>query len=367
MFFILFLDSKLGYHELNPTNISHFWDELKTVAADHRDNVDDVCDKSSPIPIVMPLTQTQTSWPLSDHDLLVVKKWVSEMALGFLLLGVQYVIGDIVVVWRAWVLFPGRLAVKVTLLICLLGSFVGTFLDIGVLVKRVIKDFDDTGNKIMIVILTVPLIFTNFTATTLIGFKAWHHFHSIERNLGSTNRSSSKALKILLLLIESGLLYLAFWVISTIGFLVLGLTQDSGNIANFNYHVIMPGLVAIYPILINRKWAIASRGKYEAIICSDLVPNSPGNAGSNIRLRFSKWGCTRNASQLEFSKDESLKGLVIILVVAHENNKPDIRASKSEDHYSESGGESQLAFLAANINNSAEVEGNEIEVVPRLS
>ena len=30
-----------------------------------------------------------------------------------------------------------------------------------------------------------------------------------------------------------------------------------------------------------------------------------------IRLRFSKWGCTRNASQLEFSKDESLKGLVI--------------------------------------------------------
>ncbi|THU86492.1 hypothetical protein K435DRAFT_805075 [Dendrothele bispora CBS 962.96] len=216
----------------------------------------------------------------------------------------NYVIGDIVVAWRAWVLFPQRLAVKVTLSICLLGSFVGTFLDIGLLAKALSENFSFNGNKTEVLSLTVPLIFTNFTATALIGFKAWHHFQSIQKNLGSTNGSPSKVLKIMLLLIESGLLYLAFWI----AYLVLGLTQGSDT-------------TAIYPIL-------------------------------------------------------------IILAVAHENNKSEsvndmslsqsirfasVRASESEHHHSESREESQLAFPAASINNSTEVEGNEIEVVPRLS
>ncbi|THV08110.1 hypothetical protein K435DRAFT_641683 [Dendrothele bispora CBS 962.96] len=203
----------------------------------------------------MSLTEAQTSFPLSDSDLLVVKGWVFQMALGFLLLGVQvtlsivvlcvfvaqdfhlsksrialffvtimmlflslsslvmdieliivaipiigynppdsrefillitglqiglnlmdrlnYVISDIVVAWRAWVLFPQRLAVKVTLSICLLGSFVGTFLDIGLLAKGLSENFSFNGNKTEVLSLTVPLIFTNFTATALIGFKAW--------------------------------------------------------------------------------------------------------------------------------------------------------------------------------------------------
>ncbi|THU86486.1 hypothetical protein K435DRAFT_922581 [Dendrothele bispora CBS 962.96] len=218
----------------------------------------------------------------------------------------NYVIGDIVVVWRAWVLFPQRLAVKVTLSICLLGSFVGTFLDMGLLDKGVMKNISYNGNKTDIIILTAPLIFTNLTATALIGFKAWHHFQSIQRNLGSTNRSP-----------KSGLLYLTLWI----AYLVVGSTQDGGTNSNQTYHSIMPGLVAIYPIL-------------------------------------------------------------IILAVAHENNKPEnvndmslsqsirfasVRVSKSKDHHSESGRESQLTSPAASIRNSAEVEGNEIEVVPRLS
>ncbi|THU97546.1 hypothetical protein K435DRAFT_796412 [Dendrothele bispora CBS 962.96] len=230
----------------------------------------------------------------------------------------NYFIGDIVVVWRAWVLFPQRLAVKTTLSICLLGSFVGVSLDIGLLIKGVLENFFYTGNKTEGLVLAIPLIFTNFTATALIGFKAWYHVQSIQRNLGSATTSPSKVLKIMLLLIESGLLYLAFWI----GYLVIGLTQDGiPNVAGESFLSIMPGLVAIYPI-------------------------------------------------------------IIILAVAHENNKPEsvndmslsqsirfasAQASQFEDHHSESGGESQLAFPAASINNTAEVEGNEIDVVPRLS
>ncbi|THU87309.1 hypothetical protein K435DRAFT_804448 [Dendrothele bispora CBS 962.96] len=327
----------------------------------------------------MSFTQAQTSLPLSDSDLLVVKEWVFEIALGdtfncgplaqdfplskprlalscitimmlvgslsslvldvediiaqlttieynppdsreviALLTGLQigldlisrlnFVMGDIVVVWRAWVLFPQELPVKVALSICLLGSFVGTSLDIGLLIKGALGNPSYTGKNTDSIILAVPLIFTNFTATTLIGFKAWRHFQSVQRNLRSTNGSQ-----------KSGLIYLAFWVISTIGFVVPGSRQDNDTIVTQVYRTILPELVAIYPIL-------------------------------------------------------------IILVVAHENNKSasmkdmslsqsiqfaSVRASESEEHHSESGGESQLALPAVNIDNSDEVERNEIEVVPR--
>ncbi|THU93578.1 hypothetical protein K435DRAFT_861356 [Dendrothele bispora CBS 962.96] len=176
--------------------------------------------------------------------------------------------------------------------------------------KGALENFGYTGNKTDIMILTIPLIFTNFTATALIGFQAWHHFQSVRRNLGSTNGSRTKVLKILLLLIESGSLYLAFWL----GYLVVALTQS--DTADEIYAAMMPELVPIYPIL-------------------------------------------------------------IILAVAHENNKPEsvdsdmslsqsirfasVQASQSEDHHSESGGQSQ----PAGIDNSTEVEGNEIEIVPR--
>ncbi|THV01581.1 hypothetical protein K435DRAFT_793194 [Dendrothele bispora CBS 962.96] len=107
-----------------------------------------------------------------------------------------------------------------------------------------------------------------------------------------------------------------------IGYLVIGVTQDSiTNVVGDSFLSIVPGLVVIYPNL-------------------------------------------------------------IILAVAHENNKPEsvndmslsqsirfasVRGSKSEDHHSESGGESQLALPAASINNNTEVEENEIEAVPRSS
>ncbi|THV02911.1 hypothetical protein K435DRAFT_792147 [Dendrothele bispora CBS 962.96] len=147
----------------------------------------------------------------------------------------NYIVGDIVVVWRAWVLFPRQIPAKIALSICLMGSFAGVSLDTGLLVKGVMKSHSDAWNKSETMILAVPLIFTNLTATALIGLKAWYHFQNIQNNLGSTNGSS-----------KSGFLYLAFWI----AYLVLGLTQDNDTTASQAYQAIMPELVAIYPVLI---------------------------------------------------------------------------------------------------------------------
>ncbi|THU87414.1 hypothetical protein K435DRAFT_867306 [Dendrothele bispora CBS 962.96] len=349
----------------------------------------------------MHLLQIQKSLPLSDVDILAVKEWVFETALAFLLLGIQttlsiavlgifvaqgfplskakfalsfvtimmlfisltslvmnvefiiiqiplngynppdlkktassvteleiglnflsklnFIIGDTIVVWRAWVLFPQRLLAKMVLLICLMGSFVGVILDAGLLVKRVTENPSElTGGDANVILLATPLIITNLIATTLIGLKAWYHFQSIQNNLGLTNGSSSKALKILLLLIESGLLYLAFWI----GYLALGLAKNSSNlIAEEVYLAIMPELVAIYPVL---------------IILVVALQNNNSESVNDMSL----------SQSIQFAS---------------------VQLSKSVVH--DSSGESQPASPAAGIGNSAsaEVEGNEIEVVPRLS
>ncbi|THU83179.1 hypothetical protein K435DRAFT_807714 [Dendrothele bispora CBS 962.96] len=226
------------------------------------------------------------------------------MALGFLLLGVQVTLSIVVLcVFFCCLEGLGVISTKnayesyivnlPTGFFCIFDQIiVGASLEFGLFARGVSENPSFNDNKTETIILAVPLIFTNFTATALIGFKAWHHFQSIQKNLGSTNGSP-----------KSGLLYLAFWI----GYLVLGLTQDGGTTAN----------QAIYPIL-------------------------------------------------------------IILAVAHENNKPEnvnnmslsqsirfasVQASKSKVHHSESGGESQLAFSSARIDSSTEVEGIGIDIL----
>ncbi|THU86119.1 hypothetical protein K435DRAFT_868580 [Dendrothele bispora CBS 962.96] len=205
----------------------------------------------------------------------------------------NYLMGDIIVVWRAWVLFPQKLPAKMALSICLMGSFVGVFMDLGLHVKDSMEDVYETNREEMeAIILTVPLILTNFTATTLIGSKAWYHFQNIRDNLGSTNGSSSKALKILLLLIESGLLYLGFWI----GYLVLGLTQDSdSSIAQKVYLVgIMPELVAIYPVLV-----------ILAVAHESNKPENVNNMSLSQSIRFASAQASKSDSEVRESEGES--------------------------------------------------------------
>ncbi|THV00166.1 hypothetical protein K435DRAFT_466453 [Dendrothele bispora CBS 962.96] len=52
----------------------------------------------------------------------------------------------------------------------------------------------------------------NFFATSLIAYKAWSYRVDIKRNLAKTRRSKSQVEKVLALLVESGLIYMAFWV-----------------------------------------------------------------------------------------------------------------------------------------------------------
>ncbi|THU78316.1 hypothetical protein K435DRAFT_876759 [Dendrothele bispora CBS 962.96] len=276
----------------------------------------------------MSLSQTQQSYPLSDSDLFVLKQWMFQTAIDYVLLGVHatlsiavlylsvasgaslsnakiataflaimmlfvslsviiinteflilqiamsgfnpphlaktisletklditpnilirlnYAIGDIIVVWRAWVLFPQSPAVKTGLSICLIGSFVGAFVDAGLIAKRLMIDLSDLGKATDALILVVPLCFTNFIATVLIGYKAWCHRQDIQNNLELTHRPLSKVQKILKLLVESSILYLAIWI----GYGVAQLSDSGIELASQIYATIMPEITAVYPLFV---------------------------------------------------------------------------------------------------------------------
>ncbi|KAF5348971.1 hypothetical protein D9758_014213 [Tetrapyrgos nigripes] len=89
---------------------------------------------------------------------------------------VNYVTGDGIVVWRAWAMYPRNFLVKVILIICMIASVVGTFLDAGIGAARVLgsSDFSDIlGKKTSALMMCLPLLGTNIIATVCIGYKAW--------------------------------------------------------------------------------------------------------------------------------------------------------------------------------------------------
>ncbi|THV01175.1 hypothetical protein K435DRAFT_854030 [Dendrothele bispora CBS 962.96] len=90
-----------------------------------------------------------------------------------LLVGLNCAISDVVVVWRAWVLFPRSRIVKIALSVCLVSSFAGAFLEGGIAAKGFKNNLNLQSRSTETMILTIPLIFTNLVATVLIGYKTW--------------------------------------------------------------------------------------------------------------------------------------------------------------------------------------------------
>ncbi|KAK7466174.1 hypothetical protein VKT23_004894 [Stygiomarasmius scandens] len=161
----------------------------------------------------------------------------------------NYVLSDGIVVWRAWILFPRNLTVKIILSICVIGSAAGAFINVGIATKRVLTSgyTDSDSGKFNPLIMTLPLFCTNVIATGLIGCKAWYHRRDIKKNLGSTYSSTSRIQKILLLLVESGIIYCVLWIV----YAYIGVSTQSNSSLSFAlYAVIMPNLSAIYPTLI---------------------------------------------------------------------------------------------------------------------
>ncbi|KAL1673412.1 hypothetical protein EV122DRAFT_222692 [Schizophyllum commune] len=112
----------------------------------------------------------------------------------------NYVMCDAVLVWRAWCLWQDHRLAKALLLACMCGS-IGEF-------------FESVSQYLT---MLIPLLFTNIVATSLIGVKVWYYRREIKGSLG-VFKQRSQAEKVLMVLLESGLVYCLFWVCDCITF-----------------------------------------------------------------------------------------------------------------------------------------------------
>ncbi|KAL1696287.1 hypothetical protein GGG16DRAFT_43571 [Schizophyllum commune] len=154
----------------------------------------------------------------------------------------NYFVSDAIVVWRAWVLWPNSRLAKGALCVCLAGSLV------GVIVECVwtVEDLVEGEPAIRTLMMTVPLLATNVVATALVGVQVWIYRRDIKGSFGPVTKTT-RVEKVLLLLVESGLVYCLIWVI----YLVINLTEGPNTLMAYGvistaYHTI----AGIYPTLI---------------------------------------------------------------------------------------------------------------------
>ncbi|KAJ7592311.1 hypothetical protein C8J56DRAFT_1131889 [Mycena floridula] len=162
----------------------------------------------------------------------------------------NYLIGDSIVVWRAWILWTNHPRVHMLLHICLFGTFVGVTVDLALTILFDLSQFSDsprfppTGLRTLILIL--PLFLTNFIATVLIAYKVWNYKVEIKQNLHLSHNKQTKVERVLILLMESGSIYCLLWP----SMLVFARkSSDSESLSYALMSTILP-LLAMYPIII---------------------------------------------------------------------------------------------------------------------
>ncbi|KAJ3772172.1 hypothetical protein FB446DRAFT_845767 [Lentinula raphanica] len=195
-----------------------------------------------------------TDLPLEDRFTVatdsVLGLGIGQMWLGGVN-GLAYISGDGIVVWRSWAVWDGKRSVLILPVFCLFGTVAifitsSTLRTIAYVYPSIIEPTSLFGS--LTIAGYTASIATNFTSTVLIGIKAYQH-HKFMNTLGM---SSTMVVKILLLLTESGVLYIAFQIVNLcLAFLDNGYLSDSSfNIASHVWGVIMNFVAAMYPTII---------------------------------------------------------------------------------------------------------------------
>ncbi|KAL1700698.1 hypothetical protein EV121DRAFT_213675, partial [Schizophyllum commune] len=156
---------------------------------------------------------------------------------------VNYFASDIVVVHRAWVLWPNNRLARSILASCLSASLLGVIIDC-ILVIRHGKKSGLAPPAAETLVKTVPLLVTNLATTFLVGIRFWCYQHNIRRYLGPLT-PRTRVEKVLVLLMESGFAYCLVWVAGLV-IQVLnggGVTISTYGIVGQAYHCIS----GIYP------------------------------------------------------------------------------------------------------------------------
>ncbi|KAF8183498.1 hypothetical protein K438DRAFT_1838969 [Mycena galopus ATCC 62051] len=153
-----------------------------------------------------------------------------------------YFLSDIIVVWRAWVIWRDNRYVYAALAVCILTTGV-TSLTLAVFNTKITFQGAHYSTDTQNFLGTFGLLVTNFIATALIMWKLWYYRQNIKKYINRTENKNTKVEIFLILLMETGGLYCTFWI-----FLMIG---DYGHYGHeFELEWFQPNISGIYPTVV---------------------------------------------------------------------------------------------------------------------
>ncbi|KAJ3750796.1 hypothetical protein DFH05DRAFT_117003 [Lentinula detonsa] len=147
------------------------------------------------------------------------------------LFSIEYLIGDSVVVWRACALWGYRKTVVLLPILLLASAIVG---EPQICYNSYIGTF----------FLSIAI---NLLATSLIATKAWMHRRLLQ---SASVERSTRVLKVLILLVESGFIYLLLWATKSMSIFVDLNSTPSGQFAVTMLNSVGNQIVGLYPTLL---------------------------------------------------------------------------------------------------------------------
>ncbi|KIY68047.1 hypothetical protein CYLTODRAFT_421993 [Cylindrobasidium torrendii FP15055 ss-10] len=211
---------------------------------------------------------------------------------------INMLVGDSVVIWRAWVLWQGSGRMRALLVIPI------TFLCVSfAFMVKAVKCLADDGFSQS----TIPAggrlcawsepiswgvsLLTNVVSTTLIAVKAWQIRQSNKRVAGKHSKTKSE--RILVLLVESGFIYCLFWLSQLILFFDFEL--DDSRV--FGYDILSTlgdQLSGLYPtiiiILVNKHRSLSYDTRASAFV------DSGHNGSSSTELPTIQFGAHKTST-----------------------------------------------------------------------
>ncbi|THU75417.1 hypothetical protein K435DRAFT_814352 [Dendrothele bispora CBS 962.96] len=128
--------------------------------------------------------------------------------------------------------------------------------------------------------MALPFIITNAVATGTIGWKAWCHHKDIKQNLDLSGNSISRVQKVLLLLVESGVVYCALWALYPILIILIAALENSKDDPGFNGNLDSKGNGLTLSQSI--RFASVAETLDEHVSGSDTMTPGGGSSGSKV-------------------------------------------------------------------------------------
>jgi len=166
-------------------------------------------------------------------------------------------LGDSIVVWRTWAICVGRRKWVFLPIATLIGSAISAIFELGCDMKTnwIIVDLTPSAAPVGAVLCqradktSFSLSYvTNIICTCLIAFQTWEHRKLMSNYLGSARRRTQVE-KILVLIVESGFVYILLYTTQAIPMYGLRLSHTGLLVCNV-FNAIIQQTIGIYPTLI---------------------------------------------------------------------------------------------------------------------